>query len=178
MNKMLETARTAFNKIFKNTDPFGKMFNYSISNKLLLSHTNGYYLNKKQFKALMNTIKEVDEDSFFLTITEDLDFSLVDKESICGTRVFKPNITYEEYEQNKIVLENAIYSKNGTWGILISHEDHAVIGGSNEFIKIFKQFYTCWEDEPKKFIKKWRYNQQHFNSDISWIPEFLKYINE
>lgn len=36
------------------------------------------------------------------------------------------------YKDNWFNLEKVIYSSTGKWGVMISHEDHAVIGCSKE----------------------------------------------
>ncbi len=35
-------------------------------------------------------------------------------------------------------MENAIYSTKGTWGVIISREQHALIGGPPRFIEALK----------------------------------------
>jgi len=167
--KTASELKIAFYKIFKNTDPFGRMFNDSIIQKILLCPTNGYYLSKEQFYAVMNTSKSLGERSFYLYELEDWILENKDKKSnySFGHGELSNEISYEKYKNLKIVLENALYSTSGNWGVIISHEDHAVMGGTDYFIELFKEAYPQWEQELNNFIKMWKDNKKQYNSDLS-----------
>ena len=180
-NNNVQELRLAFYRIFKNKDPFNGMFNAHISQKILLCPTDGYYLDKKQFNALIKAVKQIEEDFFYLSEVEGECF--LEHPKAQGNYEFNhwelSNKTlYHDYKKNPLVLENAIYSPKGTWGILISHEDHAVLGGSEEFVKLFKQSYPEWKQNIEYFIKMWEYNKEHYKSDITWVASFLDYINQ
>jgi hypothetical protein len=171
--------RSAFCKVFKIADPFGRLFNDVIKHKVILCPTDGYHLNKEQFQALMETIKVLGESSFYARETEEQ----WPDDSDGKTYSFRSGelsntITYKEYKDLKIVLENALYSTNGSWGIIISHEDHGVIGGNSDFIKIFKALYPQWNQGCQNFIQLWEANKAQYNSNLNWLPDFLKYINQ
>ena len=170
--------KKSFYNIFKNNDPFGRMFNNCINQKILLCQTDGYYLKKEQFEALMKTIKKLEESSFYISVTENnfTDIFEAGTEYIPEHWKLSSQISYEEYKENLIILENALYSINGVWGVIVSHEDHAVLGGSDDFIELFKKSYKNWNQDIKNFNTMWEYNKKQFNSDTKWIPDFLEYI--
>jgi hypothetical protein len=175
----ISELKKVFYKIFKNTNPFGSMFNDVIKQKFILCPTDGYYLNENQFNALMKTSKASGETSFYLYEIENC---LLDNPEEKNTYSFgygelSNKISYEEYKNLKIVLENALYSTDGSWGVIISHEDHGVIGGNNDFIESFKEFYPSLNQDYKNFIKMWEENKTQYNSNLNWLPDFLKYIN-
>lgn len=163
----------AFQNVFKTNDPFGEMFQNYIGERLILCPIEGYYLTEKQFVALVNTVTALDENKIYV--------SEVESEECFSTKGCKhwamPIPTgYDEYFHLPIVLENSIYSVNGKWGILISHEEHAVIGGTQEFVSKFKNYYTEWEKGLGNFYDKWEYNKKHYNSSIEWLPKFIKHM--
>lgn len=175
----LKQLHLAFNKIFKTNDSFSEVFTNSIKHRIVLCPTNGYYLEKQQFNALMNAALHVGDDRFYLSEIEGNSFERVENnesqydfghwEVACETK-------YEEYLEAPVVLENAMYSRNTKWGVIVSHESHAIIGGNNEFIEKFKEVYPDWKDGLNNFIGQWEYNQQNYNSDIGWLPNFLRYF--
>jgi hypothetical protein len=63
--------------------------------------------------------------------------------------------SYREYEQEDIIIENAIYSSHGNWGIIISHEEHAVLGGHKQCIETFKAAYPDYINDQKSLYKPW-----------------------
>lgn len=176
----MHILKDVFYQIFSNNDPFGKMFVSSISNKILLYPTNGYYLSTKQFSILVQAIQIFGESSFYLSEVEGEAFI---EDDLCSVHSNKHlelsiNTTYGEYESETIIFENAIYSCKGKWGIIISHEDHAVLGGCENFIKIFKKLYPEWEKDQQKFKAAFEYWGRHAKKDLNWISDFIKYINE
>ncbi len=169
-----------FSKVFSKNDPFDKMFVPSISSKILLYPTNGYHLSEKQFLALTTTMKILGEPSFYLSEIEGNPFEKINTHSIHTYQHFEVNIetSYVEYERKNIVLENALYSAQGEWGIIISHEEHAVLGGHKQFIDTFKKLYPDFINDQAKFIKTIEYWSERSKTNMRWLPEFMKYINE
>ncbi len=177
--KSASTLKAAFYKIFKDANPFGKMFNDFVKQKIILCPTDGYYLSRNQFNALMQASRQLGESSFYLCETEGhfLDNSNEKDSYSFGYGELSNEISYEEYKKLRIVLENALYSTNGSWGVIISHEDHGVVGGTNNFIESFKKLYPQWAHDYKNFVKLWEDNEKQYHSNLSWLPDFLKYIN-
>lgn len=85
--------------------------------------------------------------------------------------------SYREYEQEDIIIENTIYSSHGNWGIIISHEEHAVLGGHKEFIETFKAAYPNYIHDQKKFIQAIEYWSLKQKKDSSWLKSYIHYIN-
>jgi hypothetical protein len=179
-NKNITILRAAFYSIFKNKDPFERMFNEHIGHKVLLCRTNGFYLTKKQFEALIKTVKKIGESSFFLSEIEGDCFLEESNQQSFQLKHWNMNIetSYEDYKKNPLVLENAIYSSSGTWGVVVSHEDFAILGAKEDFISIFKKFYPEWSDGIQNFLKMCAYHKEVYKSDLSWVQEFLNHIQE
>lgn len=171
--------KDVFFKIFSNNDPFGKMFVPSILHKIILYPTNGYYLSKKQFLALTYAVQISGETSYYLSEIEGQAFIKNDTHSIHPSEHLQLSIScsYDEYEKKTIIFENAFYSSSGNWGVIISHEGHAVLGGCEKFITTFKKLYPDWRDDQKKFLEAVEYWGKLAKTDLSWVPDFIKYIN-
>ena len=174
MNKSKEvnnkqSLSTIYNGVFISKDAFGEIFNESINEKLLLCPVDGYFLTKKQYQALQKTNQDLGNDNMLISITEYEDMFSIDSEHW----EIENDLDYEEYIKLGIFLENAIYSNKG-WGILISHEEHAVIGGSSLFVETFKKYYSSWEEDIIRFDEMWDDNHEEYGSDIQWIEGFKK----
>lgn len=177
----LEQLKSAFYKVFLSTDPFGEMFQESIKSRLILCPIDGYYLEENQFSALQKVAKALDDDKFYVSEVEagERSFESIQESDKYLTRHWECDIplSFKQYLDIPIILENAIFSVKGNWGILISHEEHAVIGGSIYFIKLFKEFYPAWGLGSKNFLEKWEENQKNYNSNNEWVENFIKHIN-
>ncbi|OMD34715.1 hypothetical protein BSK56_33480 [Paenibacillus borealis] len=164
-----------FVKVFKNNDPFANCFTDNIQAKLLLFPTDGYYLQEEQFYVLRQAISHFGEDDFFISEIEGDSFS---KSLSSGSYehshwVGATSSTFDDYTDIPIVIENAIYSTCGNWGVIISHEGHAVLGGNAELIEQVQSLYPEHVTCKQKFIEYWEYNRREYNSNINWVNEFL-----
>jgi len=166
--------KTALGKVFQTNDPFGEMFQPDVQEKQILCPTDGYYLSIEQFKALQDTLVTLGEKKVYLSEVEAEEcFSSPN----CSHWELSVTDSYEEYLRLPVILENSLYSLNGTWGILISQEEHAVIGGTREFMLKYKEHYADWSKGESNFRKKWEYNKKHYNSDLSWYSRLSSHLN-
>ena len=168
-----------FSKVFVNNNPFEEMFTLEIESKIILCPTNGYYLTKKQFIALKQTNKIHGGNPFYLSEIEGRPFATHDpcKQYPHHHMKLDNDTPYHAYNKIFIIFENALYASDGKWGIIISHEIHAVLGGSKEFISTFKELYPDWIEDQKHFIKYIEYWGKKAYKDTSWLIDYIKYIN-
>lgn len=174
--------KQALVKVFKEPYSYNtEIFQTSIEAKLLLFPADNFYLNKNHFEALLDVLKKLEELSLFVSQINgsSIEFVIADDDDAEDDDHFelRGNISYEEYKKNIFIYENVLYSPSGTWGIFISEDNYAIIGGSHEFIELFKKFYRDWEDDIQAFVKTWEDKKECYNSDVSWIQDLLKYIN-
>lgn len=182
----LMTLKQAFYKIFKGTNPFDEIFNESIEERLILFPIDGMYLDVFQFNAVSEASQAVKDTKMYVSeieveegINSDCFYFPKNKEMVHpGHRVFDGPFSYDEYVSSATILESALYSPTGKWGAMLSHEEHAVVGGSIEFIKKFKQAYPNWEEGRIKFIEKCDYHKKRYNVDLKWLPTFLNQITD
>lgn len=175
-----DRLKTVFWSLFQSNDPFGEVFRDSMPVRLILCPTNGYYLNQHQFNAMIRTAKAINESHIFLSEIEGINsFSEQPNENGYVGSHFEVSVpcNYEDYINTMLAVENALYSPTGQWGIIISHEEHAVIGGERSFMEKFKQYYPDWSNGLSKFRQMWECNAKKFNSDTSWIDTFLNHVN-
>ncbi len=161
--------------VFASTDPFAARFQEGIDARLILYPTDGYILNSNQFNALQTAAAKVHgETRALLTIAEP---HLVKPQCSDVWRVSLQSFSMYKHLHNiaPISLENCHFSMNGLWGISISQEFHAVVGGSSEFINELQgQLQPDPSRQLEEFLNCWEQNQQRIDSSTKWIAPLLK----
>lgn len=121
-----ERAAPARDRVFRIVDAYDEPFTDAAPVRALLFPTS-YQLEPAQLAVLKRAAQSVGDDSVFLESLE----------------AITPDEPYWEfpvvgdgpYDVIEFVLVNAIFSPSGQWGLVISEEDHAVIGGVPEFMR-------------------------------------------
>ncbi len=187
--KQLSYLKTLVEATFKTVDPFGTkgdIFPESFTDKLILCPVNGYRLEEKQFRALIQACKSFNCDRIFFSEVEGFNIIELDENDIEGkylNHYYKMDITnqnidnlYDEYLKMELILENAIYTETGNFGVLVSHEEHAVLGGKKDLIDKFKEFYPEWVSERLNFKEMWEYYSKSNKVVESWYGKLIRYI--
>ena len=138
---------------------------------MLLFPLDGYYLTKKHYAALQDALGAIDESTFYVSTYEG-EGKFLDSPDVRGDAVHyavKRDDAYEAYQQAvPWPLENALYSSTGSWGLIVSHEMHGILGGSKRFIEVFKSSYQLWRADIAALKYYW-----HENPNRSWLDELL-----
>lgn len=168
-------AKTAFNRVFKSTDPFDEPFQRDITERLIVYPTD-YELEESLYSAVGATAKILKESTAFISLIEG--YKGQEFEARDHWQIDFDNYPYQELRNQgwNPLMENAIYSINGTWGIIISHEQHAVVGGPNIFIDALKTNMPDIENQVQEFVSAWKYNRDHLGSEIGWLPQLLIHV--
>lgn len=175
----LNCLHKSFDLVFKNNDPFDAMFQPTIEKRLLLYPTDGYVFTREQFDALIHTLEKMGETSFYVSEIEGKNSFSADQMPgmyQCKHWEVQLPISYDEYVKSRVIIENAIYSVEGKWGIIISQEEHAVLGGSSNFIETFKTLYPLWQQDSMKFLDHWEYCRINYGTRMDWLQNFLDHI--
>jgi hypothetical protein len=118
--------------------------------------TGGYHLAEHQYNALVEAARDVHDRGFFLTVTEyGKNFLSLGEHYWCE---FPSFLDYKKLVLSLPPLENALYSKEGRWGMLLSHEDHAIVGGDAVFVSKLKDLYPRWKSDLAELQEIWRGN--------------------
>lgn len=102
-----------------------------------------YKLNQVLFNALKKAAFYAGDTSFYLSLLDDY---VEDVHWIISLE----NEDYFQLHLERQFSENAIYSPQGKWGILFYDDGRLVIGGKEEFIKMF--FEALSSDEKEESI--------------------------
>jgi len=152
-------------KVFRSTDPFVDAGQPILPIKAVIYPTYGYHLKEQQFEALKGANKAIGSIEFFISQIEHYPANPF----VVGEHWKCIDPSFEEYNETSIALENAIYSADGSWGFLISHEDHALIVSDLEFWEAFKKLYSDLREDYYLFLNYWK----QVNEGKSWLDHFL-----
>lgn len=167
-NKIKDKAnlKQQWDNIFRSPDPFGIPFRESLTNYLIFYPTEGYYLTESQYSAIIGTARQFGNKGFWVSESEwdRGDFST-------GEHWWCEFPAYNNYIRLPLALESAMYARYPSWGLIISHEDHAIVGGTRQFIKNLKLRYPIWQSDLSNLREFWsKY------SDGNWLNEVINKI--
>jgi hypothetical protein len=123
----------------------------------ILLYPTAYRLSKVQLSALEKAARAMGDTDVILSMLDS--FEPQPAEPIHWRIPITELSTLEEQRGYHLVLENILFSRNGSWGIAFLEDAIAVVGGSKQFIDTF---VTLLPDEPLKqvqeFLKTCRQN--------------------
>lgn len=144
-------VRRAWSTVFTSTDPFRVPFRPELGSLVILCPTDGYHLDPQQYSAITTAANRIRDGSFLVSVVE-YGEDFVEK----GEHWLCTDLTYRDYLRLPLVLENAIYSCDGRWGCLVSHEDHALVSGLPEFMAALRENYPDWRTDAERFRAAWQ----------------------
>ena len=169
INKMsaLVTSFDLFNNPFRPEIPF----------RILLYPIDGFLLTRHQFDALGATSLTYSDTNGLCVITESLNIE-TPEEAVKSYSVNLQNYSsYRHLADSGCVLEeNALLPESGSWIVLVSQEDFAVLGCSRLFYTKFSAYYPGAAGDLAKFITAWERNSKCIESDISWLPSMVAHL--
>jgi hypothetical protein len=164
---------TAFWSLFQSVDPFDEPLRPGVEARALL-YPESYMLEEAEFAAVARAGREVGDTHVIVSITEEFGVTAgadANHWQLRGT-------DYAAYQRlaSVGVLENALYSPSGRWGLLMSHEQHAIAGGTARFIHELLATHPEWQKSPTRFVDDWLYRHHHDHVDASWVPQVLRHV--
>jgi hypothetical protein len=154
-------VRRAFDRVFASTDPFDYPFRPAVEASLVFYPTEGYHLSQVQYAAVVAAAHATGEPAFFVSVVEySGDWVERGQHWLCDA------LGYEAYRSIELTLENALYSASGGWGLVLSQEQHALVGGSREFVRRVQASYPAWQKCWSELLHEWA-----GNPNGSWLSK-------
>lgn len=171
----LQVARAAFHAVFRSADAFDEPFQPTTEKRAIL-YPVAYHLDQAEYASLAAASSAVGESEAFFSAIEgyrDGDFDEHDH-----WRVGLHSYPYEQLRHSGWfpLMESAIYSTTGSWGLLISHEQHAMVGGTAAFMDSLLVAMPGLEIQVTEFLVTWKDNRDRLGSDVTWLPELLEHV--
>jgi hypothetical protein len=166
-------AKPVYEHAFATGNPFDLPFTSALESRMILFPAH-YMMEASLARAITKASAQLNENSFYVSVLE----RPTDEEH---DRPYHWHIAFNELEQYRslgypFVLENAVYSDRGTWGLMFSHERHAVLGGPPELVQVVTQELPKLTDEVETFIETWKKNQKRLGCNVDWVIHLLKHV--
>jgi len=133
--------RAGFGQVFVDSDPFGTPFAAQAESRAILFPVR--FLDEEQVSALSSAAATIGERNAFLQWTEGPESGVV--ELPLEYTIYKTLIA------GAGALENRLCSTQGTWGLLFSHEDHVVVGGTHAFVEALLDRFPPVQEAPVSY---------------------------
>jgi hypothetical protein len=182
-------AAPALHRVFVQEDPYGQPFAPGVQERRLLypvpTIQEGEALVLK--RAILASAKLLGDHGVFISVPGRppekeqrvlyhwyLDFGEME-----GFLLYDEQHVREHKDLHAIVsLEYIVYSPTGQWGLMLSYEDHALLGGSTRFFEILQGIIPGFDDlgQIQEFLSDWKYYATERGVDVSWIPVLLTHV--
>lgn len=170
-------------KVFVNNDPFDTPFSPNIISKMIL-----YPCEIDLDHSLLNAIikaasREGDSGCYlsqlwqfgdnyyyhcYIPLPELINFYTQPLE---GERSIKAQLRIQ------MNPEYVLFSEHGTWGLMVSHEYHGLLGGSIKFMKTICEELTSLGEQVYNWLNLLRWFQkQSSNTTLDWLPGLLAHV--
>lgn len=160
-------------KIFKSFDPFGpNIFEEKMRQRLILNTRGGFAITGEQYNVLKKTAEKFEEKYHYIGLIKDR------KELVEIKRI---PFSYKEYSKlygKFIFWENILFSEETKWGIIISSEGFAIIGGEVDFMNSFKMNYPLYREHMMIFEIDKKYDNKLWKFNIDWVENVMKNFPE
>lgn len=173
--QLAEETEPIFSKLFEVYEVNIPVFLPVFNNRTIL-FPSYFKLDSDELDALSKAIGEVGDNGFYLSMLERLD---------------KPNHghhqdwwipledigAYENLPGIWGVLENALYSPSGQWGLVCSQDEFGVIGGTDEFLDaFFRHSKRSAEEHLQDFFEDMKYYKEKYGTYYDTLPKLLSII--
>lgn len=76
------------------------------------------------------------------------------------------------------MMESAIYSPRGEWGIIVTHEFFALLGGTSDFIDIIRSYIPDIDQQVLEFLHYVKTCAEIYGSFVgfAWVRPLLNHI--
>jgi hypothetical protein len=158
--------------VFKNLDPFEEPFAEAIRVRALLYPVEDWNFVEAELPALQHAVRAAGDEGFYVTRLE----RQVEQPPDEPEDWFFPLDDIAAYPgETSAPFETALVSPSATWGIMFSHEFHAVIGGVDVFVEtLYAELNRDPEQEARKMIEHWL--EMYGRRTSSWIPSLMHHI--
>jgi len=171
----LTPVKVAFDRVFRVADPFGSPFRDHLTDRaLLFPAPRG--LSDEQLAAVAAAARVIDERDAYFSEIETYTGTGFDRYPHWRITLAEPDVHRQLREEGwSGISESALYSTNGLWGALSSHELHAVIAGQPEFMAALGRQLNL-DAELDEFLHYWQSAHRDWNARVGWIPGLLRHI--
>jgi hypothetical protein len=165
-----EDAASVFAAVCERHDSFADPFSNLTPIRCIFFPTNGYSLTEAQWLALFAAHNAVSSSRIVVLPSE---LSQSDWDDLGCWELETAADYWALQSQGIFAIENTLIDRSGNWGIQLSQESHALVGGTSEFASALLRAYPALNNERKAFEAHW-HNRSREGEDASWAISIEK----
>lgn len=160
----------SWHTVFAAGNAFGFPFRNRFRWAMIFCQTEYYELTEPQFDAIMKAARAIDDGTLMFATEEGWEINFAPK----GDKYWElENATYEDHLNLGLFKESAHWSTTGQWGLLISDEFHAVVGGTDDFMRALRKAYPKWRDDLAEAREVWADSLFSRSPHLGWIDKVV-----
>ena len=173
-------AESILRRVFTNDDPTENPFSVNIPERLIVSPWDD--VKTELIEAIITAASDSGDRNCYLTnfgrYTGEANHCYVSLAELHDENAYLSYATTVNGVSLDIFcwIDYVIYSDRGTWGIMISHENFATIGGSSKFIYKLRELVPDLDRQAYPFLEKFKSLSVMLHRDFDWIPKLLTHI--
>ncbi|MHB2018353.1 MAG: hypothetical protein ACYCW6_15505 [Candidatus Xenobia bacterium] len=180
----IEDAGVMFHRVFKSENTLDQPFCSSRTRRLILfPNQNLYQIPVQHYEAIARAAGQLGEATAYFSLTDSSAGSRPGAEYSWQERAhFRIRLDSYPYEALRAtgewsgLMEYSLYSSSGSWGALVSHELHWLLGGSDLFMDAFLGVCPMAVTEVHDFCAYWRDNWGAAGYKPTWEIGLLQHI--
>lgn len=180
MSDILHHAQQIFSRLFPeglpHLDVLDNPFCPELTHRQLLYPTDVCQLTPEQLSCLREFLESIGETEFYFTHS----LRLLDGESEETFSLFPREVSYEELEDLFVFPVTALFSCKGTWALVISDNEYAIVGCVDTYAREFAQSFLPYLGDCQYFEENYAfitglpdkdYHRQVVAHILDWITE-------
>lgn len=164
--------------VFDSLDPFDEPFTANAPQRLILYPAHGYELSDSAWSALtVAALALGDRTAYYATVEGQAAREL---QSVWEVALSDETAAWFESSASNgtrnPLAESALWSPSGGWGLLVSHEQHVIVGGTNEFATQLLAHVPDADEQAKSFIRDVAHYASDIKGTVPWLRSLLIHV--
>ena len=182
-----QKAEPILRQVFDNDDAFGQPFSPLITKRKIIYPCNGSFDESIPLEVLVSAALAVGDEGCYISSlyrSEELPnhcfISLAEMlKGYSGCESPEENIDHLIGIRLGIDiygLDSVVYSSQGLWGIMMSHERHGLLGGTPEFMDIIEASVPNLNTQVYGWFERFQDFKASWEPTLDWLPTILTHV--
>ncbi|MBX5446047.1 hypothetical protein [Sphaerobacter sp.] len=170
----LQAAREAFHRVFRSGDPFTAPFQPWVQGRAII-YPVLYYLKPDKYEPVATAAQRLGETLAYVSVTETHRGEGDKWDDFQHWEVELDPYPYHTLTQDwdwVPIMGQALYSVNGTWGVLTSP---AVLGGPPAFMQVLEAHFNL-EEQIRECIDYYADEHRRRRRNIDWFVDLVQHV--
>jgi hypothetical protein len=170
-------SEPALRKLFANDDPFDSPFIPEVMSRKIIFDYH-YLLEPPLTDAITSAgLKSGDEGCYISSLWRPGPEYGEPKKPYHWYLPWSEFELYHEGYLDNIYGEHVLYSPQGKWGVMISHEHYGLLGGTVDFVEEVSRNFPELDQQVYKFLEYFHdFKANYEQATLGWIPGVLSNV--